>query len=155
MDTEDTTFRTAVAIITVGMVLPAFPVALGGDVIVASLTYEVFLTALAVGFGVLVFVVVERLSLDRITFAFALFVWPWIVFFTALFGILLLNEGEQIPEGPIANVVRTLYGSHWIWGTEQTTQFAYGAVFTIAGLGAIAISALLERRSLHPMERSE
>lgn len=155
MDTTARTFRTAAAIITVGMVLPAFPVALGSEMIVASLTYEAFLAALAVGFGVVVFVSVERLSLDRITFAFASFVWPWVVFFTALFGVLLLNEGEQIPEGPVANLVRTLYGDHWIWRGEPTTEFAYGAVFMIAGLGAVAVSEFLERRTLHSMENSE
>ncbi len=155
MDTGDETFRAAVAIITVGMVLPAVPVAIGGDLIVASVSYEVFLTALAVGFGVVAFVVVEWLSLDRITFAFASLVWPWVVFFSALFVVLLLNAGEQIPEGSMANVVRTLYGDDWIWGTEPTAEFAYGAAFVIAGCGAMAVSAFLERHALHPTEDSE
>jgi hypothetical protein len=138
------------------MALPALPVALVGDSIVASVSYVAFLGALAVGFCVAVVVLLERLSLDRSTFGFASLVWPWVVFFTALFGVLLLNEGEQIPRGPIADVVRTLYGYDVMWGIETTTtQFAYAAVFMLAGTGAVAVSSLLHRRTPQPTECSK
>lgn len=143
-----------VAIITLGMVLPAFPVALGGNLIVASFTYDVFLTVLAFGFGVAGVVLLEWLSLDRITFAFASIAWPWVVFFTAFLRVLLLNEGEQIPEGHIANIVRTIYRNDWIWGAEPTTELAYGAFFMIAGVGAVVVSSLLEPHTHHLMEHS-
>lgn len=149
MVTGDRTFRKAVGIITLGMMIPAFPVALAGDLVVASLSYRVFLGLVAVAYGVIVVVLLDWLSLDRLTFIFTSLVWPWIVFFTTLFGILILNEGEQIPRGPIANIVRTLYGNHWIWGTETPGQVDYAAVFMITGIIAVAISSFLQRKGRH------
>ncbi|MFB6205380.1 MAG: hypothetical protein ABEJ05_02475 [Haloglomus sp.] len=155
MVTGDETFRKAVVIITVGMVVPALPIALAGDLIVASLSYRAFLGTLAVGYGAAVVVLLEWLSLDRPTFTFASLVWPWVVFLAALLVVLLLNDGEQIPRGPIADVVRTLYGNAWIWGQEGVVPFEYGAAFTIAGVGAVALSSRLQRGGLRPAEQFE
>lgn len=150
MVTGDETFRKAVGIITVGMVVPALPTALAGDVIVASLSYRAFLATIAVSYGVGLVVLLDWLSLDRCAFTFASIVWPWVVFFAGLFLVILLNRGEPIPQGPVADIVRTLYGDHWIWGQEAASRGEYGVVFMIAGIVAVALSWCLQRRGLQP-----
>lgn len=151
MVTGDETFRKAVVFITIGMVVPALPIALAGDFIVASFSYRVLLGTIAVSYGVAVVVLLEWLSLDRPTFAFASVVWPWVVFFAGIFAIRMLNKGEPIPQGPVADVVRTLYGHHWIWGQEGASALGeYGAVFMTAGIVAVALSSHLQKRGLLP-----
>lgn len=145
----DPTFRKAIGIITLGMALPAIPAALAREQLVASLSYELFLGAVALTFAFAVLAVFERWSLDRITFAVALVVWPWVLYFGTIFGVLLLNREELIAQGPVARLVRTLYGHHWIWGSEPPMEFAYGVAFMLAGLGAVAIASLRHRQVLH------
>lgn len=143
----DDTVRAAISLITAGMLLPALPVALAGEWLVTAFSYGTFLTAIGVGFGLVAFAVVEKLDLDRATFVFMTVVWPWIMGFGGLLGVLLLNEGEQIPRGPVADIFHTLTGDPMVWGTAagEFELFGYGATYMIAGLSGVVLSAMLRR----------
>jgi hypothetical protein len=91
---------------------------------------------------------VELWALDRLTFLFVAVVWPWVVFFAGLFVVLTLNEGSQIPRGPAANVFRALRGDRYVWDLPaQGGWYHYGLTFVLAGIGTVALSVALDRRS--------
>lgn len=148
MERGDRTFRQAAIVFISGMILPGIAVALAGDLIVTAVSYHAFLGLLALGFGLVATAGIELLELDRLTFLFASFVWPWIVFLATLFVVLLLNSGEQIPEGPVADVVHTLWGNSRIWGASPSgSAVAYPAAFMLAGIAAIVLPHLYRRLS--------
>lgn len=143
----DDTFRAAIGLVTVGMLLPALPVALAGEWLVAAFSYDMFLTAIGVSFGLVAFAAVEGFDLDHATFVFVAVVWPWIVGFGGLLGVLLLNEGEQIPRGPVADIFHTLTGDPMVWQTAvgEFELFSYGAAYMIGGVGAVVLSNVFRR----------
>jgi len=98
----------------------------------------------------------ELLDCDRLTFLFASFVWPWIVFLATLFVVLLVNNGEQIPEGPVADVVHTLWGNSRVWKTTPSgSAVAYPAAFMLAGIVAVVLQRFYRGASSEPHVEAE
>lgn len=128
------------------MILPGIAVALAGNLIVNTVSYHAFLGVLALGFGLITIAGFELMEFDRLTFLFGAFVWPWIVFFATLFLVLLLNNGEQIPEGPVVDVVHTLWGNGQSWGTTPSrSPLVYPAAFMITGIVAVGLQRFYRR----------
>lgn len=137
---QDEDFPVAFAILVAGMVAPAFVVAAGRQLLTLYVNSLQFVTVAAVVFGLIAWILIERLELDRTTFSLVAIAIPWPVLFTALIGFLLLHRGQQIPQGLLADVFRFLIG-------DVEGFFAYGALFTIAGVGAAGVSRLVEARA--------
>lgn len=145
MQTGDDTFRRAGIVFTLGMILPGVAVAFAGDLIVSALSYPAFLGGLGISFSLVVGALVNRSGVDRIGFLFASFVWPWVVFVASFLVVLLLNNDEQIPQGPLADVVRTLWGDSWFWGATipEASAVAYPAVFMLSGIAAVTLPSIV------------
>ncbi|MDY6819545.1 MAG: hypothetical protein SVG88_12870 [Halobacteriales archaeon] len=147
IERTDLTFRQATTVTTIGMILPAVPMALAGNQITTILNYHTFLGVLGLAFGLGLALLIERQAWDRLTVLFVVIVWPWVVFFTGLFTVLVLNEGEQIPGGPVADIYWQLVGSQYIWGGASPPPMIYGATFMCAGIGTVLLSVLVHRCS--------
>lgn len=93
----------------------------------------------AVAYGLVARLLVEPEAMDPTSFLLVSLVWPWALLIGLLFALLLLNQGEQIPEGPVAEVYRLLARS---WPGQF---FGYGAVFAAAGVAAIGVSRRYRR----------
>lgn len=131
---HDEDFPAALAILLAGMLAPALVAAIARDFMSMYVTAREFVLVFAVGYGIVAWGLIERLDLDRTSFLLVSIVGPWPVLLASLFGVLLLNEGEQIATGPVADVFRYLTGS------SVASFFGYGALFTLAGAGAVALS---------------
>lgn len=123
----------AVAILLVGMFVPALVATVARDLLSMYLTVRQFVLVFAVAFGVVSWLLIELLEIDRTTFFLASIVVPWPVLLASLFGVLLLNQGEQIPRGPVADVFRYLIG-------DVGSFLGYGAMFMLVGVGAVGVS---------------
>lgn len=156
MTKGDRTFQQSAVIFISGMVLPGIVVVLAGDLLLTGVSYNAFLGMLALGFSLLTIACLELLEFDRLTFFFASFVWPWMVFLATLFVVLLLNKGEQIPEGPVADVVHTLWGNSQVWGTTPSdSALAYPATFMVAGGISVGIHRFYHRITREPRKEAE
>ena len=82
---------------------------------------------------------IEAWSLDRVTVLFAWLVWPWPLLVASVLVVRLLNRDEQIAQGPVADVFR------YLTGNSVASFFGYGAVFALAGVGAVACSVAVHR----------
>jgi hypothetical protein len=119
------------------MLVPALIIGVLQSISTVTFPASWFLLLVTVLFGLISWTCIEALRLDRITFLFVAFVIPWLVSYAILLVILLLNRDKQIPSGVVADAFGYL--------TEWTSAdvFGYGALFFIAGVGAVALSKLL------------
>lgn len=131
---HDEDFPAAVGILLAGMLVPALVAGVARDFLSMYVTARQFVLVLVVGYGIVAWGLIERSDLDRTTFLLVSIAGPWPVLLATLFGVLLLNQGEQIATGPVADVFRYLAGGSF------ASFFGYGALFTLAGAGAVALS---------------
>jgi len=126
------------ALLALGMVAPGVLQVLAGDLLALYVSAGQLTVFVAVGYGLVAWLLVERDAVDRTSFLLVSLIWPWILVFGTLMVLLLLNQGEQISRGPLADVFRTL--------THDWPGFlGYGAVFTVAGVATFAVSRRYER----------
>lgn len=121
------------ALLALGMLAPGLVLAAAADLVSMYASAGQLVVAVAVAYGLVAWLLVERAVIDRMSFLLVSLVWPWLLLFGLLFTLLLLNEGEQIPQGPAADVFRSLT-SGW------PGFFGYAAVFAVAGLAAVGLS---------------
>lgn len=136
---HDDAFPPAVALLLAGMLAPALVASLGRDVLALYLSGPRFALVSAGVFGVVAWGFIEWMDLDRTTVGLVSLAAPWPVLLASLFAVLLVNRGEPVPTGPVADVFRFLTGD------TVGSFFGYGAAFALAGLGAVALSAWVDR----------
>lgn len=139
---HDEDFPTALTILLIGLLAPALVVAAARELLALYVSSLQFVVVAAMAFWLLAWILIERLEVDRTSFALVAIAWPWPVLFAALFSYLLLHRGEPIPRGPVADVFRFLIG-------DVEGFFLYGALFAVAGVAAVGASKAVEARAEH------
>lgn len=134
---HDEDFPMAFGLLIAGMSIPALVVGAGRSLLELYVSSLQFVVIAAFAFGLLAWILIERLDIDRTSFGLVAVAWPWPVLFVALMGFLLLHRGQQIPRGPVADVFRFLIG-------DVEGFFLYGGLFALAGLGAVGVSKVVE-----------
>lgn len=149
---HDEDLPAALAMLLAGMLAPALVAAVGRDLLSMYLSARGFVHVSAVAFGVVAWGLIEWLDLDRTTVLLVSIVAPWPVLLASLFGVLLLDQGEQVLAGPVADVFTYLAGRSF------ASLAGYGADFALAGVGAVALSKwvddLAERHERVPEPRT-
>lgn len=141
-------FSRQALVITVGMLLPAVPVALAEDVshnahhpfvplpLIRAVEYDVFLLGLGLAFAIGSWLLIERSYLDRVSFLLASIFWPWVIVLGSVFFVLLAAGPNWSPH-PVSVVYRQLTGGG--------QAIDYGIPFFLGGIIAYGLSRLKER----------
>lgn len=138
-DGAQTDFPRSVVLVVAGMLSPAVVVALASDPAALPVSGRGIVVIVAAAFGLASWLAIERRGLDRVDVLTASIVVPWLLLVAVTFLVLLLNRGEQIPRGPLADVFRFLIGS-------DDGFFVYGGSFALAGAVAVGLSTVYRRR---------
>lgn len=121
------------AVLVLGMLAPAIAIVAGEELLTLYVSTDLLVGLFGVGYGLVAWYLIERRVVDRTSFLLVSVVWPWLLIIGLLFALLLLNQGEQIPLGPLADVFNALtYGWPGVLG--------YGGVFAVAGIAAVGLS---------------
>lgn len=141
-------FSRQVLVISVGMLLPAVPVALTEDVphnahhplvplpLIRAVEYDVFLFGLGLVFTIGSWFLIERGYLDRVSFLLASLIWPWVISIGSVFFVLLV-AGPNWSAHPVSVVY------HQLTGGGQVID--YGIPFFLGGIIAYGLSRIKER----------
>ncbi|MDX1745164.1 MAG: hypothetical protein R3324_04440 [Halobacteriales archaeon] len=130
------------ALLSLGLILPGLLWAVYHEFIGLYLSAIELTLISTVGYGLLSWYLIDRGTVDRLSYLLVSLIWPWPLLFGVLFLLLLLNRGEQIPRGPLASTFRTVT-TGW-----PGSIFGYGAVFSATGIAVAVISRRYDERFL-------
>jgi hypothetical protein len=117
------------ALLSLGLLFPGVLWALSGDLIALYASAIELTIVVTTGYALLAWYLIDRGRVDRTSFLLVSLIWPWPLLIGLLMLVLLLNQGEQIARGPLADVFRAITAD---W---PGSIFGYGAVFAGAGIG--------------------
>lgn len=136
-------------VVTIGMLLPAVPTALFGEIrydpnaeqfvavpMVGTIDNNIFLLGLGLLFALVSWTVIEHFDLDRLDYLLVSIVWPWVIVLGSVFGVFLLTGGTGMWDHPVGRVFIILTGDGAI---------PYGAAFMGGGIAAYGLTRLAER----------
>lgn len=128
-------------LLVLGMVAPGLAVLVAGDLLALYLSMTDLTLLVAAGYGLLAWVAIDRAWIDDTSYLLVSLIFPWPLVVGVLFVVVLLNQGEAIPRGPLADVFRALT-TDW-----PGSMFGYAAVFAGAGVGSVLLSRGYRRRA--------
>lgn len=120
-----------VALVATGMVVPLIGVLLFHDVVSLYLTRSEFTYVVAAAFCLLAWTFVASLDVDRLNVVLVALVFPWIIVFGTAMIALLFGLFEDL--------------EYLFRGVEDIGRYA--AVYTMAGIGAVALQHVSEQVS--------
>jgi len=129
------------ALLSLGLLLPGLLWALAADLIALYGSAVALTIVVTIGYALTAWYLIDRDRIDRTSFLLVSLIWPWPLLFGLLVLVLLLNQGEQIARGPLANVFRAVT-TDW-----PGSLIGYGAVYAGTGVAVFLASRRYERQA--------